>query len=88
MIDLNDFKTKYMDPDFRPVPKTKRFCCVCSRDIKSSSPARTVFVVNGGMEALHPSEWAKYPGHKDDTGKKPIGADCARKLGLEWSVRE
>lgn len=87
---MDAFKTKYLDPDYRKTPKTDFFCCACQRDLNPSRPCRQVYLVGNGLDVLHPSEWATYDPATDSTGhdlrgKYPIGNDCARKLGLEWT---
>ena len=78
-------RTKYTDPDFRRNPKTKLFCYQCQKDLNPDSPYRMVFVVES-MSARHPADVAGYTMGKNDFGWAPIGSDCARRLGLEWSV--
>lgn len=89
------FRTKFIDPDYRRTPKTSWSCCCCQKDIKPSAAYRMVHLVNGGIDALHPGDYDAYATaskeqpsgqFKDDCGGHPIGMDCARKLGLEWSV--
>ena len=81
----NELRTKYTDPDFRRNPKTWLFCYQCQKDLNPASPYRMVYIVDG-MSALHPADVASYTKGKNDLGWLPIGSDCARKLGLEWSV--
>lgn len=78
-------RTKYTDPDFRRNPKTALFCYQCQKDLKPESEYRLVYVVDG-MSALHPDDIAAHVKGKNDLGLLPIGPDCARRLGLEWSV--
>jgi len=82
---MTDPRTKYIDPDYRRDPKTDHFCCRCQKDIKPGSPFRMVHCVDGGMSALHPDDEANYVTDAGDMGCFPIGMDCARKIGLEWS---
>jgi hypothetical protein len=71
-----------MDPDFRPRPKSAHFCVICQRDLKPGQPHRLVRWEPDKWEAIHPDDWAATPGA--DEG--PVGMDCARRLGLEWSA--
>lgn len=82
---MTDLRIKYMDPDYRRDPKTKHFCCRCQKDIKDGSPYRMVHCVEGGMCALHPGDEDKYVPDAGDMGTHPIGMDCARKIGIEWT---
>lgn len=81
---MSEPRTKYTDPDFRRTPKTKLFCYQCQKDLDPASKYRNVFIVES-MSALHPDEVPGYVMGKDDAGWLPIGPDCARRLGLEWS---
>ncbi len=65
------------DPDFRPQPKTDRFCCVCQRDIKHNT-AGVVHLGDGCFEAIDSTE--------DDfdasfTGR--LGPECVKKIPSE-----
>lgn len=92
-----EFRTQFIDPDYRRDPKTNLFCCRCQKDIKPGSKYRFVHLVHDGVSALHPGDYDAYaeaskvqPGgqFKDDRGGWPIGIDCAKQLGLEWSVEK
>jgi hypothetical protein len=70
----------FLDYDARPVPKTKRFCIKCQKDIKSDRPARIVRVLDEMV--LHPED-------AGDLGEDYlVGMDCAKLLGLEFSRPE
>jgi len=50
-----------------------------------------VHLVDGGGYVLHPEDEERYAEENDDGGASdllwfPIGTDCARKLGLAWTV--
>lgn len=77
-------RVHYTDPDFRRRPKTRLFCYQCQKDLKPDSAYRMIFIVES-MSALHPDDVAGHVMGKDDLGWLPIGSDCARRLGLEWS---
>jgi hypothetical protein len=74
------------DYDARRDPKTTHFCARCQKDIKPGQPVRWVHLINGGMTLLHPASEADYVSDAGELGSHPVGLDCARKLGLEWSV--
>lgn len=85
------YRTKELDYDARRQSKTDRACVRCQRDIKPSSPARGVHLVDGGNFILHPDDEEKYQqanprGHGGDLGAWLLGMDCARQIGLEWST--
>lgn len=79
------YRTKFLDYDARPSPKTEFFCVRCQRDIKPGAPHRLVHLVDGGYMILHPEDESKYRDDRGDLGLHPIGMDCARKIGLEWT---
>lgn len=78
-------KTEFLDPDFRREPKTDLFCYCCQKDIKPGSNYRMIHVIAGGAKVLHPDSEADFVAGAGDMGSFPIGPDCARKLGLQWS---
>jgi len=76
------------DWDFRKDPKTDHFCAVCQKDIKLGRPYRMVHIVDGGAVILHPEDEAIYAANGDQAGDllhHPIGPECARRIGQEWS---
>jgi hypothetical protein len=80
-------RTEFIDYDARRTPKTKRFCVKCQKDLDPRKAVRRVFVTEG-MHAVHPDDVACYTPKKSDPGWLLIGFDCARALGMEWSVAE
>lgn len=82
------YRIKEIDYDARREPKTNRFCVRCQKDIKPTSPARTVHLVDGGVFALHPDDESKYISDNGDQGAWLVGMDCARIIGMEWTVPE
>lgn len=75
------------DPDYRRQPKTSYFCINCQKDIDETKPHRFVHVIEGGDYFLHPEDESLYQfGCASDCGCHPIGNDCAKRLGLQWSV--
>jgi hypothetical protein len=86
------FRTKWTDPDFRKNPKTNHFCCLCHRDLKPGQKHRLIMVEEDKWEAVHSDDWGLArieiepgPQDRDRVWIMPVGMDCARKLGLEWS---
>lgn len=78
-------RKKYLDADYRKDPKTDLFCCKCQRDIRNKSNYRMVHIVDGGHMVLHPEDEALYVSDGGDMYFFPIGPDCARQIGLEWT---
>jgi hypothetical protein len=75
-------RTKFLDYDARREPATAFSCVMCQRDLNSRDPKiRWVRLVDD-VHVLHPADQA--PALKD-SGLHPIGPDCARKLGMEWT---
>lgn len=79
-----------MDPDYRRDPKGSNWCCRCQKDLKPDQPRRVVHLVCEGPYALHPDDEAAYAAAPDkqgaDYGWALIGADCAKRIGLEFSL--
>ncbi|NTF18081.1 hypothetical protein G6L37_06660 [Agrobacterium rubi] len=82
-----DPRLNFIDYDARPQPKTDRFCCKCQRDLKVGQTHRYVYVVDG-MCAVHPEDIAAREKQADDYGWLLVGLDCAKKIGLEWTLAE
>lgn len=86
------YRSQWMDPDFRRDPKTRRFCGLCQRDLAPAQPHRFVLYELDRYEAVHRDDWeaardqitASRTAHHPVI-VEPIGMDCARRLGLEWS---
>jgi len=74
------------NPDYRRTPKTAYFCINCQKDINPSRPHRMVHIIGGGDTILHPADESLYTNQEGDCGAHPIGNDCAKRFGLEWSV--
>lgn len=85
-VDVPERFVKFLDYDARHRPKTSLHCVRCQKDIRGSY--RMVHVIWGGSHVLHPSYEPSYVPDAGDMGLHPIGPDCARKLGSEWSVKE
>lgn len=78
-------RTKFLDYDSRPRPKTDCFCVRCHRDIKPGEHRRFVHLIAGGATILHPADESSYIPDNGDCGSFPVGMGCARKIGLEWT---
>ncbi len=84
------YRTTFLDYDARHDPKTDHSCVKCQRDLKPGQPFREVHIIGGGTHVLHPEDEAQHAaafpnGDPGDLCFYPIGNDCARKLGLEWT---
>lgn len=73
--------TKFLDYDARRSPRTSRFCCMCQRDLELGSEVREVRLQDTEPFVIHPTDPAWQSGSRN-----LVGADCANRLGLEWSV--
>lgn len=78
-------RTKFLDYDARRTPKTEHHCIRCQKDLKPGQPVRWIHCVNGGMFVLHPDDESSYVSDAGDMGCWPIGNDCARILGIDWT---
>jgi len=72
---------------FRDHPKRQAdvACYVCGKEVRNPHH-RWVHAIDGGVRALHPHDEHKYVPNGGDCGLHPIGADCAKKFGIEWCV--
>jgi len=77
----------FIDYDARSKPRTKRFCVKCQKDLDPGKPVRRVYVTRD-MEAVHPDDLGRYLPSDGDLGWWLIGNDCARLLGMEWTLPE
>lgn len=78
-------RTRFLDYDSRPRPKTQHYCCKCQRDLAPGAAHRMVHLIDGGLMVLHPADESLYLADAGDVGLHPIGMDCARQLGMEWT---
>jgi hypothetical protein len=86
MSEVSTIRTKWMDPDFRPRPKTNHHCIMCGRDLKPTQPHREVRWELDIYEAIHPEDWERAKREISRPIEQGVlGMDCARNLGLEWS---
>jgi hypothetical protein len=82
---MAEIRKKQLDGDFRKDPKTDLFCCRCQKDIKPNSGRKWVHLIDGGASILHPDDEKLYTPDGGDLGLYPIGMECARIIGKEWS---
>jgi hypothetical protein len=87
MPEETPIRKEFIDYDARRKPRTKRFCVKCQKDLDPGKPVRRVYVTRD-MEAVHPDDIGRYPRSGDDFGWLLIGNDCARILGMEWTVHK
>lgn len=69
---------------YRGVVSSEEPCVRCGKAIRRKK--RMVHLVDGGSSILHPDDEHLYQSDNGDMYWYPIGSDCARVLGLEWSV--
>lgn len=88
------FRTTFMDGDYRRDPKTDWYCACCQKDLKPAASYRVVHLVDDGPYVLHPDDEAAYQEqakrqqggqNTGDLGCFPVGMDCARRIGMEWT---
>ena len=77
----------FIDYDSKPSPRTARSCVRCQKDLDPGKPVRRVYVTRD-MEAVHPDDLGRYLPSDGDLGWRLIGNDCARLLGIEWTLPE
>jgi len=78
-------RTKFLDYDARHTPKTD-FCCVmCQRDLDPRNrKIRWVDLVDY-VHVLHPADAALYTSDGHARGMYPLGPECVKKIGIEWT---
>lgn len=59
-------------------------CFLCKKVITRQK--RMIHVIDGGSRILHPDDEELYKSDSGDMQWLPIGPDCAKRLGLEWSI--
>ncbi len=79
------YRTKYIDLDTRRDAKSDFHCYRCLKTIKPSSKYRMVHVVEGGWQALHRDDEALYVPDGGDCGNHPLGMECAKIIGMEFT---
>jgi hypothetical protein len=83
----NRIRKEFIDYDARRKPRTRRYCVRCQKDIDPGKPTRKVYV-SCDMEAIHLDDLGRYVPSEGDCGWLLIGNDCARILGIEWTLPE
>ena len=93
LFTMSKWRTKFIDPDYRLDPKTDCFCGRCQKDLKPGQPRRYIHLVDGGPFALHRDDEAAYQAAAEANGQDPgelgcfpVGMDCARKIGMEYTL--
>lgn len=83
------YRTAQLDADNRREPKTDEFCVRCHKDLKPGQPRRFVRVEDSSSATVvHPDDVAAFeasPKGAGDMGRHPVGMDCAKKIGLEFT---
>lgn len=91
------YRTADLDPDYRRDPKTDVWCHRCQKDLKPSQPRRWVAYELDTFDVIHPEDFDKaradiavrraaYHGNPILIG--PVGTDCARIIGREFTFSE
>lgn len=86
---MTAIRTVFIECNARPEPKTNRYCVVCQKDIKPGRPARVAEWELDTFHAIHVDDLGRARAEiirPMDTGL--LGADCAKRLGLEYSRPE
>lgn len=78
------YRVAYLDPDFRANPKGDTPCCRCMKAIKNKSYRMVHLLNNDPFAVVHPDDSHLVPADLSN-GLHPIGNDCARVVGLEFT---
>lgn len=76
-------RTKCIDPDYRVDPKADLWCIRCQKTIRGAH--RLIYITVDGHVAVHPDDVSAHAS-ATDIGWQPIGNDCARIVGVSWTV--
>jgi hypothetical protein len=79
MSEGTKLRKHWLDPDFRPTPKTERYCCVCYRDLSAGSGQTVRIDAESGMWVIHPEDASA-----QNSVEALVGADCAKKIPTEF----
>lgn len=79
-------RTAQLDADNRREPRTTHYCVRCHKDLIPGQPFRMVHLIAGGAQVLHPEDEALYQNDGGDMYWFPIGNDCAKKVGLDFTT--
>lgn len=90
---MGNYRTKWIDPDFRRPPKTSLFCVRCERDLNPKKPMRFIAYELDTQSAIHSEDWEKAgidiksrrAVHLDSFVVGPVGMECAKKIGIEYT---
>lgn len=82
---MTEPRSKFVDYDARPQPKTDRWCCKCQKDLREGQKHRYIYL-DDQMCAIHPEDLPARGALSSDFGWNLIGSDCARKVGMEFSA--
>lgn len=84
------YRTAQLDADNRREPKTECFCIRCHKDLKAGQARRYVHIEDSSfIRVVHPADTAAYgatPAALGDMGWFPVGMDCARHVGLDFTA--
>lgn len=86
-------RTRFIDPDYRRSPKTLFFCARCQKDLAADQAHRFIAYELDDPCAIHSEDWEIA---KADIAARriqgaaafcvePVGMDCARRIGLEYT---
>lgn len=78
-------RTTQLGADNRRDPKTNHYCVRCHKELKIGQPFREVHLIDDGPTVLHPEDESLYVRDGGDMGLWPIGPDCAKKVGIEFT---
>lgn len=88
--EMGAYRKVFLDPDNRYIPvglvASDLVCCRCNKRIRSKA-YRLVHLIDGGANVLHPEDADAYIPDDGDMDWHPIGPDCARKIGIEYTVK-
>ena len=90
-------RTEFIDFDARRDPKTGYYCPMCQKDIQPDSDhveVRLILIDNRAQpHALHADDELlvdlgvlRLPPGAEDEGRRPMGRDCARRMGKGWTM--
>ena len=75
-------RTKFIEPDYRNESSAELICTRCGKEIKGAH--KFIFCeLDHYYLAIHPEDISQCKRRVD---KVPVGNDCARKIGIEYTV--
>lgn len=63
-------------------------CARCGKTLKPKQKRRLVHLIDGGSTILHPVSEADHDPDNGDMGLHPLGMDCVRIIGRDWTTGE